>query len=295
MCNGSLSYWPGSIRQLVGHFRRPFPASGRPALRSTERARSQLGCLQAPGAPARNRDLQHHQTGGLIRPYLARIAYSLYVLAWPAIDAVGLNYYRARPWPVTAPARRRLRRRPARLPEHRAAASGPRPASRAGSWPALHLPPSATWPDSERLLAADPPIRRSIPLGRQLSQVKTRPRLAQHQRHLRLPQPWSQLATRNVGSTVTAQLLADNKTISAFSGKDLTVSNVVTASWPCVPAAGRPLRYRAGGHFVAAGCGKKMPPPGPPPVPRPHRHAGRARNLPPGTIWWWMRRSPFSR
>ncbi|MFD2784156.1 alpha-2-macroglobulin family protein [Hymenobacter rubripertinctus] len=241
MYNGSLSYWPGGdydnwwATTYAAHFLLEARQAGFEVNKSVlDRV---LGYLQARVRQRETETYNLIQTGGVIRPTtLAKkeIAYSLYVLALGGRpDAVGLNYYRANR-PLLAEDSRYLLAAAFALSGNQRAYQSTVPA-RFGALPSIagrELAGSFASPVRDMalilnaLLAADPANPQVTTLSRQLSrQVKQAGWLSTQERAFALL-ALGKLARQNAGSTVTAQLLADGKGIGAFSGKDLTVTNV---------------------------------------------------------------------
>ncbi|MBT9393365.1 alpha-2-macroglobulin family protein [Hymenobacter sp. NST-14] len=241
MYNGSLSYWPGGdydnwwATAYAAHFLLEAQQAGFEVNKNVlDRV---LRYLQARVRQRETETYNIIQTGGVIRPTtLAKkeIAYSLYVLALAGRpDAVGLNYYRANR-PLLAEDSRYLLAAAFALSGNQRAYQSTVPA-RLGAAPSMagrELAGSFASPVRDMalilnaLLAADPANPQVTTLSRQLSrQVKQAGWLSTQERAFALL-ALGKLARQNAGSTAVAQLLADGKSIGAFSGKDLTVSNV---------------------------------------------------------------------
>ncbi|UYZ61491.1 alpha-2-macroglobulin family protein [Hymenobacter weizhouensis] len=238
--NGSLSYWPGGdydnwwATAYAAHFLLEAQQAGFEVNKNVlDRV---LGYLQARVRKRETDTYNIIQTGGVIQPVtLAKkeIAYSLYVLALAGRpDAVGLNYYKAN---------RRLLAEDSRWVLACAyALSGNQRAyrealpTRFGTQPIAGRQLDGAFSSPIRdealvlnaLLAADPASAQANQLARQLSRQVKQARWLNTQERAFALLALGKLARQNAGSTATAQLLADDKAIGSFSGKDLTVNNV---------------------------------------------------------------------
>ncbi|RSK40930.1 alpha-2-macroglobulin family protein [Hymenobacter perfusus] len=240
MYNGSLSYWPGGdydnwwATAYAAHFLLEAQQAGFDVNKNVlDRV---LRYLQARVRKRETDTYNIIQTGGVIQPVtLAKkeIAYSLYVLAVAGRpDAVGLNYYKANRKLLPEDSRYLLAAAFALSGNQRSYRDALPTRFGVQSIAGRQLGDAFSSPIRDEalvlnaLLAADPANAQVNVLARQLSrQVKQAGWLSTQERAFALL-ALGKLAKKNAGSTVTASLLADGKTIGNFSGKDLTVSNV---------------------------------------------------------------------
>ncbi|WP_022824124.1 alpha-2-macroglobulin family protein [Hymenobacter norwichensis] len=251
MYNGSLSYWPGGdydnwwATAYAAHFLLEAQQAGFTVNKSVlDRV---LSYLQARTKKRETNTYNVIQTGGVIQQLtLAKkeIPYSLYVLALAGRpDPVALNYYKAN---------RKLLAEDSRWVLACAFAVGGNQRSYREALPTKfgtqtmagrELDGSFSSPIRDEalvlnaLIAADPSNPQINTLARQLSrQVKSAQWLNTQERAFSLL-ALGKLAKKNAASTVTASILADDKAMGNFTGKDLTVNNV----------ANRPLALRTSG------------------------------------------------
>lgn len=258
MYNGSLSYWPGGdydnwwATAYAAHFLLEARQAGFAVNQNVlDRV---LGYLEARTRQRETETYNIIQTGGVIRPVtLAKkeIPYSLYVLALAGRPTpVALNYYKANR-PLLADDSRYLLAAAFALSGNQRAFQQTVP-TRYGAAPSIarrELGGSFSSPIRDMalvlnaLLAADPGNPQVVSLSRQLSRrVQQAGWLSTQERAFSLL-ALGKLAKSNANSTATAQLLADGKNIGAFTGKDLTVSNVANRQITLKPAGKGSLYY----------------------------------------------------
>ncbi|WP_019949450.1 alpha-2-macroglobulin family protein [Hymenobacter aerophilus] len=258
MYNGSLSYWPGGdydnwwATAYAAHFLLEARQAGFAVNKNVlDRV---LGYLEARTRQRETETYNIIQTGGVIRPVtLAKkeIPYSLYVLALAGRPTpVALNYYKANR-PLLADDSRYLLAAAFALSGNQRAFQQTVP-TRYGVAPSIarrELGGSFASPIRDMalvlnaLLAADPGNPQVLSLSRQLSRrVQQAGWLSTQERAFSLL-ALGKLAKSNANSTATAQLLADGKNIGAFTGKDLTVSNVANRQITLRPAGKGSLYY----------------------------------------------------
>ncbi|NVO30787.1 alpha-2-macroglobulin family protein [Hymenobacter lapidiphilus] len=258
MYNGSLSYWPGGdydnwwATAYAAHFLLEARQAGFAVNKNVlDRV---LGYLETRTRQRETETYNIIQTGGVIRPVtLAKkeIPYSLYVLALAGRPTpVALNYYKANR-PLLADDSRYLLAAAFALSGNQRAFQQTVPA-RYGVAPSIarrELGGSFSSPIRDMalvlnaLLAADPGNPQVVGLSRQLSRrVQQAGWLSTQERAFSLL-ALGKLAKSNANSTATAQLLADGKNIGAFTGKDLTVSNVSNRQITLKPAGKGSLYY----------------------------------------------------
>ncbi|MBT2558695.1 alpha-2-macroglobulin family protein [Hymenobacter sp. ISL-91] len=258
MYNGSLSYWPGGdydnwwATAYAAHFLLEARQAGFAVNKNVlDRV---LGYLETRSRQRETEIYNIIQTGGVIRPVtLAKkeIPYSLYVLALAGRPTpVALNYYKANR-PLLADDSRYLLAAAFALSGNQRGFQQTVP-SRYGAAPSIarrELGGSFASPIRDMalvlnaLLAADPGNPQVVSLSRQLSRrVQQAGWLSTQERAFSLL-ALGKLAKSNANSTATAQLLADGKNIGAFTGKDLTVSNVANRQITLRPAGKGSLYY----------------------------------------------------
>ncbi|NVO84651.1 alpha-2-macroglobulin family protein [Hymenobacter terrestris] len=258
MYNGSLSYWPGGdydnwwSTAYAAHFLLEARQAGFEVNKNVlDRV---LGYLEARTRQRETETYNIIQTGGVIRPVtLAKkeIPYSLYVLALAGRPTpVALNYYKANR-PLLADDSRYLLAAAFALSGNQRAFQQTVPA-RYGAAPSIasrELGGSFASPIRDMalvlnaLLAADPSNPQVLNLSRQLSRrVQQAGWLSTQERAFSLL-ALGKLAKTNANSTATAQLLADGKSIGAFTGKDLAVSNVANRQITLRPTGKGSLYY----------------------------------------------------
>ncbi|MBD2766552.1 alpha-2-macroglobulin [Hymenobacter sp. BT664] len=243
--NGSLSYWPGGdydnwwATAYATHFLQEAQRAGFAVNKSV--LDKTLRYLQFRLKKRETESYQYFDANNIAREKTIaskEIAYSLYVLALAGRqDAVALNYYRANREMLAQDSKFLLACTHALLGNQRQfrallpARFGGETAARRALDGSFYSPIRDEGLVLNALLETDPNNPQVLVLARQLSrQLRNAGWLSTQERAFALL-ALGKVARRDARSTATATISAGRKTISSFTGKDITISNVANRSF----------------------------------------------------------------
>src|SRR6476661_4004116 len=254
--NGALSYWPGGdydnwwATTYAAHFLQEAQRAGFQVNKSV--LDKVLRHLQFRLKARETEAYRYFDVSNIARERTIaskEIAYSLYVLALAGRqDAVALSYYKANRQLLAEDSRFLLACTQALLGNQRQFRAllptkfGSEVAAKRALDGSFYSPVRDLGLVLNALMETDPNNPQVNGMARQLSRLLKDARWLNTQERAFALLALGKVARRNAGSTATATILADGKQIGAFTGKDLTMSNVANRSLS-IRSAGRGSLY----------------------------------------------------